>query len=130
MINNNLSDLEKKVIADEEINQSGLARIRKIDNLLKQGKSFEEVKKYSDDFGSKLYIESDLAKEKFGKLINDLPFEQVSDILIIDSGYYIIKKYTQANGLIYIAYIFIKAKTLDDYINNQLNNLKFINLAD
>ncbi|MDO9399141.1 MAG: hypothetical protein Q7T79_00420, partial [bacterium] len=113
--NNLMVDLEKRIVIDKEKNQSSLARIAKINDLIKQGKTFEEVKKYSDEFESGVYMENDLAQEKFGKLIIYLSVGQISGILVGDSGYYLIKKNTQNDSSINISYVFIKAITLNDY---------------
>jgi len=127
---NLMTDLEKRIVIDKEKNQISLARIAKINDLIKQGKTFEEVKKYSDEFESGVYMENDLAQEKFGRLINYLSEGKTSDILVGDNGYYLIKKNNQNNSLINISYIFIKAITLDDYVNNKLSNLNVLSLVD
>lgn len=123
-------ELEKKVIIDKEINQNNLARITKINSLVKEGKSFFEVKKYGDEFELEINMEDNLAQEKFGRLIKFLSIGQVSDILVGDRGYYLVKKNAQSDNLINITYIFIKAETLDNYINNEFANLKAISLID
>lgn len=123
-------ELEKKVIIDKEINQSNLARITKINSLVKEGKSFSEVKKYGDEFELEINMEDNLAQEKFGRLIKFLSIGQNSDILVGDKGYYLVKKNAQSDNLINITYIFIKAETLDNYINNEFANLKAISLID
>ena len=127
---NLMTDLEKRIVIDKEKNQSSLARIAKIKDLIKQGKTFEEVKKYSDEFESGVYMKNDLAQEKFGRLIIYLSEGQISDILVSGNGYYLIKKNNQNNNLINISYIFIKATTLDDYVNNELSNLNVLSLVD
>jgi len=126
----NKYNLAKQVILDDEINQVSLARVQKIEDLLKASKDFSEVKKFGDGFGERVYLKRNLAESKFSQAINSLPIGQISSKIVTASGFYIIEKYSESGDVIAVKYIFVKAKTLDDYLTEKQNNLKVFSLVD
>jgi len=119
-----------KFIQDKKNNQTALLRINKIDELLKSGASLENLSKYADEFHGGVNLNLVEAKAKFGQTALELKSGQVSEIIYGDDGYYLIEKIGESNGQIVLNYLFIKAKTLADYLSAVVPQTKVFILAN
>ncbi|MFH0956158.1 MAG: hypothetical protein V1801_03045 [Candidatus Falkowbacteria bacterium] len=117
-------------VADKEFNQVGLSRIKKISELLKNVDSIERLSKYADEYSDVIYYNSEDAIKKFGQTVINLSYGQISNVVLRDSGYYIIQAVDNKNGQLGIKYLFVGAKTLDQYISEKLTKIKIFILAN
>lgn len=123
-------DLASMYVADSDYNQVGLSRINKINELLKGGSAIEQLGKYADEYNDGAYYDAEGAIEKFGREVSSLAVGQVSNMIYRPDGYYIIKRIDDINGQIGVKYLFIKAQTLDQYVNKKLGEIKVFILAN
>lgn len=115
---------------DKKINEYSLMRIEKIYNLFNKGKNFDELKNLSDGSANISYINNDQIIAKFGQSLDNLKIGEISNVIIRQEGYYLVQKYSEDNGAIDIKYIFVKAKSIDDYINEKLKEIKVLSFID
>ena len=115
---------------DEDFNQIGLSRIKRIGELLKNVDDIEQLSKYADESSDVIYYNSEDAAEKFGPTVFNLNVNQISDIVFSGSGYYIVQIVDDKNGQLGIKYLFVRAKTLDQYFSEKLSNIKIFILAN
>ncbi len=117
-------EISKQIFFDRDINAVGINRINKIKELMEKDGNFVKIAvKYGDRQGKVDYKNGQEAAKRFGESIKYLRIGEVSDILIGNDGYYIVKRYTK-KGVFAISYVFVKAKTLDEYINEELGKVK------
>ena len=117
-------------VADEDFNQTGLFRIKKISELLKDVDSIEQLSKYADEYSDVIYYNSENAAKKFGQAIFDLDIKQISDIIIRNNGYYIVQIIDNKEGQLGIKYLFVEAETLGQYVNEESSEIKIFILTD
>lgn len=129
-VNSSEEALAMAFVADENYNQIGLSRIKKISQLLKNVNDLEQFKKYADEYSDAVYYNSDEATKKFGQAVFNLSLNQISDIIFANNGYYIIQIVDNNNGQLDIKYLFVGAKTLDQYVNERLAKIKIFILAN
>ncbi len=119
-------EIVNQLFFDRDINAVGINRINKIKELMKKDGNFVKIAvKYGDRQGKVDYKNSQEAAKRFGESIKYLQIGETSDILIGSDGYYIIKRYAK-KGVFAISYVFVKAKTLDEYINEELGKVKIL----
>ncbi|MFA6306278.1 MAG: hypothetical protein WCV70_00060 [Patescibacteria group bacterium] len=116
--------------ADEDFNQVGLSRIKKISELLKNVDNLEQLNKYADEYSEVIYYDGESAAEKFGPAVFNLNSGQISDIIFSGDGYYIAQFIDNENGRLGIKYLFVGAKTLDQYVGEKLAKIKIFILAN
>ncbi len=121
--------LEAKFAADEDFNKIELSRIKKISELLKNEDDIKQMDKYADEYGKTVYS-AENAEKKFGKKIFDLKLNQTSDMIIAGGGYYIARIFYDQGGELGVKYVFVKAKTLDQYASEQSAKIKIFILAN
>ncbi len=122
--------LADKVILDRQINQTAIYRAEKIYSLLSPDNDFEKVKIYADEYSASSNFNYEAALENFGQDINNLSVGQLSYIIPASQGYYIIRINNESDNNLNLTYLFVKAETLDDYINQQLAKIKVFSLVD
>lgn len=115
---------------DADFNQAGLLRIKKIQELLKNDGNLEELSKYADEFSDIVYYNSESAMRKFGPAIFDLNDNQKSDIIFRDSGYYIAQVVSRTNKQLGIKHLFVGAKTLEQYLKEEIAKIKVFVLVN
>lgn len=98
-------------------NYAVLAKAGKVKQMMESGANFYQIaKSHGDDFGVGKYYTYNEAAVKFGQNIVNLGIGQINIIKHADSGYYIIQCYGRREKLIGLKYIFIKDRSMDDYI--------------
>lgn len=116
---------------DEDFNQAGLLRIKKIKELLKNYDDLGELSKYADEFSDVVYYDSESARRKFGPAVFNLNDNQKSDIIFRDNGYYIAQVVGYENGQLAIRYLFVGAnKTLEQYLREEIAGIKVFVLVN
>ncbi|MFH1255130.1 MAG: hypothetical protein V1667_01520 [bacterium] len=115
--------------ADEDFNQEGMSRIKKISELLKNEDDIKQMDKYADECGEAVYS-AENAEKKFGKKIFDLKLSQTSDMIIAGDGYYIARIFYDQGGELGVKYVFVKAKTAVQYASEEVAKMKIFILAN
>ncbi|MDD5072033.1 MAG: hypothetical protein PHQ42_04870 [Patescibacteria group bacterium] len=119
-------EINARLAADKKLNEISYSRINKIKELVEApqtGESFEEIgEKYGDGQG---YIGQDNEFLRLAEKVRRLESGQISEIIITDRGYYIVKKENER-----LKYIFVKSITLDEYLEKMLSELRVWVLAD
>ena len=133
-INPSEDDLRKKIetamLYDLDVNNVGIKRIGKIKELIDDGENFVQVSnKYGDKVDKVDFSNEEEAVEAFGSKLSGLRIEEVSDIVVHDDGYYIFKRYKK-NDLFSLSYVYIKSLSLDEYLNEEAQQLKIWSLVD
>jgi len=129
-VNSSREVLALAFVADEDFNQVGLSRIKKISELLKNVDDLEQLSKYADEYSEVVYYDNEEATEKFGQTVFNLNADQISDIIFSGNGYYIAQIVDNKNGQFGIKYLFVGAKTLDQYVGERLAKIKIFILAN
>ncbi|MDD5032290.1 MAG: hypothetical protein PHR36_04610 [Patescibacteria group bacterium] len=121
-----VKEINLQLALDKEENEVSYSRINKIKELVSAPQveeSFEKIGgKYGDEQG---YVSEDSEFLQLTEEVKRLEIGQVSDIIITDRGYYLVKKEDTR-----LKYIFIKSITLDEYLDKMLEELKVLVLAD
>lgn len=125
------SMIADKAIYDEDINQVSLNRIRKIkQNIFSNRDDFNQIgSKYGDKTGELTINRISPEYDYYSKVQNLNPGE-VSDIIYTREGYYIFRCYNKTADQNLYGYVFVQAKTLDDYIQQEAKDLKIISLVN
>lgn len=125
-----VEDLAKAFAFDQNFNQVGLSRIRKISEFLKNSGDMKQFGKYADEYGDTAYYSAEAAAEKFGHDAFNLKPGQISGIIGGGGGYYIAQLTDIKGEELGIKYLFVKAKTLSEHINAQAAKIKLFILAN
>ncbi|MEA3463972.1 MAG: peptidylprolyl isomerase [Patescibacteria group bacterium] len=120
-----------KIAFDQEINQPALFKIKKIQSAINKKENFNQVAKtYGDESDIGVYYSINDAAAKFGSSAVDLAVGQLSDVITTSKGYYLVECYGRRDDLLGLKYIFVKCKTLDQYLNEEIIKIKVWNLVD
>jgi len=126
-----IDELKDNFIYDKSANQVAINRISKIREMIKTKDDFVRVAvKYGDDQGKLDYNSSDEAVSKFGEKVKDLEIGAISDVLVGEDGYYIVRRYEKDGSDFSISYVFVKAKTLDEYLSETISSSKVWSFVD
>lgn len=123
-------NLETKLAAAGDLDKVALSRIRKIKELLAGGEAMEQLGRYADEYNDGSYFDNQAAAEKFGQEVLNLAVGQASEIIFRPGGYYLIKRIEDKNGQLGFKYFLVGARTLGQYISDQLKNSKIFILAN
>ncbi|MFH1427498.1 MAG: hypothetical protein ABIG60_03140 [Patescibacteria group bacterium] len=114
-------ELNKIILKDKEINKVAFLRVEDIKEKIKINDFVEVGEKYGDESG--YYYEAVESKLIYDET-RDLANGQLKEILS-DDGYYLVKNEKQN-----ILFIFIRGINLDDYLNEEVKNVKAWFLVD
>lgn len=123
-------DLALKYALDKDFNQAGLSRINKISALMGGRGEIKLFGKYADEYNDGAYYDAEQAAERFGPAVSELPIGQISDVIVRADGYYIVERIADKNGRIGLRYLFIRARTLEQYVAERIEKIKVFILAD
>jgi len=122
---------DNKVIANEIVNSASLNRIRKIKALIDDGGDFSQIAgKYGDRRESFSLGVNEFAKYQYGDKISGLSVGEISDIIFADDGYYLFKCYERNNDSVDLSFIFVQAKNLEKYIEEEAKNIYYVSFID
>jgi hypothetical protein len=124
-----INEVAKLVVYSQEVNKVPLERMKKIDELIKQGESFDEIVKYSDDSGQVSLTSANKDDYSFSNDVMNMTPNQVSDIIYTAEGYYIFKSLARSDEQEDLRYVYIRAKDFQGYIDEIENNYKYISLV-
>jgi hypothetical protein len=114
--------LEKNLIYDNEINQIGISRIRKIKQLVDEGESFSKIaNKYGDQQGSvTLNVNSDNLFLDFKTDLLKLEVNEISRVEYAIDGYYIFFCTGKNEDSIDLNYVFIRGVEYGSYLREAM----------
>ncbi len=116
-------------------NYAVLVKVSKIQQMMESKANFYQIaKSQGDEFGVGKYYTYNEATVKFGQNIGNLKAGQISIISAkgglafgqehANSGYYLVQCYGRKENLIGLKYIFIKSRSLDDYVREMAAGLR------
>jgi len=119
------------VLSDREINYPALSKIAAIKQAAEAGRDFYTVaEEMGDGLGFGEYYSYDEAISIFGDSAASLSAGQTSDAFVVDNKYYIVHCFARRENSIGLRHVFVKAKTLDDYIQEAISGLKVWSFVD
>ncbi len=125
------STLLPYVIRDQAINQVGIKRIGKIFDLINTGNDFAAVaNRYGDEQGQLNITAGNKDQYDFYGQISGLQKNDFSQIVYNDDGYYIFRCYDRRGDNLYLSYVMVKARNLDNYLNDAILNYRMWSLVD
>jgi hypothetical protein len=122
--------LQEKVVRDKEINAVGLNRIKKIKQLIdKEGQFIKIAAKYGDQVGQVTVGDGNVDRFAYGPAVKDMQPGEVSDIIFTPAGYYIFRCYDRDMNGAALSYVFVRAKTLAEYLPEAITGYRIISLV-
>ncbi len=122
--------LQEKVVRDKEINAVGLNRIKKIKQLIdKEGQFIKIAAKYGDQVGQVTVGDGNADQFTYGSAVKDMQTGEVSDIIFTPEGYYIFRCYDRDINGAALSYVFVRAKTLAEYLPEAITGYRIISLV-
>jgi len=129
-----LNDVEKVndyIVSDKEINTVAIMRINKIKKMINQGGDFTEVVNKYGEVVDRIDFELDSVEDfKYGEKIAALEPGEVSDIVSIKDGFYIFKCFEKTETKKALSYVYVGAKTFNEYLDYEINNTSYISFVD
>lgn len=123
--------LSRVVVSDQAINLTASSRIKKIEDLIEEEGNFVEVANtFGDEFGQITLTRQNMRKLPQGEELWLLKKGEVSDVVAASDGYYLYSCFGSSENKRELSYVFIGAKTLDDYIDDYVRNCEVWSLAD
>ena len=120
----------KRIMVDGDVNQVGIKRIKKIKEMFDKGSDFIKTSnKYGDTQGLVTIDNQNESQIAYSTKVKDLNVDDISSIIYMPEGYYIFRCYGKSDDSIDLSYVFVKAKSLDDYINETVKGYKIWSLA-
>lgn len=125
-----LSKLATAIVRDKNLNARAWSKISEADARLKAGEEPGQFKA-PDGYQASglLYYSSSEIVKKFGAGVTGLKAGEISEVIINPEGYYLVKVQEITDDLYGIDYVFVKARTLDEYLSEEFKKVKIINFA-
>lgn len=115
----------------EVINSTSLNRVRKIKMLINKDGDFDQIAgRYGDKRESINLSNDDFAKYEYGDKIKNLNVGEVSNIIIVQDGYYLFKCFKKDGANTSLSYIFVQAKNFDQYVEETAKNIYYVSFID
>ena len=122
--------ISSKIIYDSKINQVAMNRINKIKQMLDNNESFvQTANKYGDGQGQVNIYKDNEELYTYSQEVKDLAINEISDIIYTSEGYYIFRCYDRTDKFTALSYVFIRSKTLDEYIKEATISFKMWSLV-
>jgi hypothetical protein len=122
--------LHDKVIRDKGINQVGLNRIKKIKQLIdREGQFIKIAAKYGDKVGQITVGNDNINQFNYGAAVKNMQPGEISDIIFAPEGYYIFRCYDRDINGAALSYVFVRAKTLTEYLSEAIAGYRIISLV-
>lgn len=123
--------LEKMMIDDDDVNQVGINRINKLKSLIDEEGDFIKLsEKYGDVLSQINLSESNKSQYSYGDQVIDMQTGEISEVIKTKEGYYIFKCFSREINEVKLSYVFIKAKSLNEFINEKIEGFKIWSLVD
>ncbi len=125
------NELAQKIIYDDSVNAVGINRIKKIKELIdKNGDFVRTANTYGDEQGQVDINAANRNSLSYAADVAGLNEGDVSKIIFAPEGYYIFKCYAKTATDSALSYVFVRAKTLDKYIDETVATMKIWSLID
>jgi hypothetical protein len=123
-------ELKGMIVFDAEVNQVGINRIRKVKNIIdSEGEFFRNAQKYGDQVGQfKIENVKSLVKD-LNVDINKIENKKTSRIVYGPDGYYVFYIDRELDPEA-VSYVFITAKTLEEYLVEELDGYRIWSLVE
>ncbi|MCD4762079.1 hypothetical protein K8R32_03925 [bacterium] len=122
--------VSERVIYDSDINSVSIYRIKKIKQMIdKEGDFVRTAARYGDKLGKISITKDNEADLHYAPEVKNLPVDEVSDIIITPEGYYIFRCYGKNEDSVDLSFVFNKAKTLDEYLEELIKEYQFLSLV-
>jgi len=126
-----VADLENISVWDYEINRVPVSRIRNIKKKIDVGGDFIEVaKKYGEDLKKTDISAADMNLLEYGDKLKVLNLGDRTDIITLKDGYYIFMCSEKYNDKISVSYVYVKAKTAQEYINQAVEETSYLSFVE
>ncbi len=123
--------LNERIVFDQNINQVGIKRIKKIKELIDQSGDFVKVaNKYGDDQDQITLGPNDEEEYAYYGKVSSLSVGDVSQIITTSDGYYLFRCFDKKSDNLYLSFVYVRAKTLSEYIDESIVNYKLWSLVD
>jgi len=114
-------ELRRVVVSDQSINLVANSRIKKIKEMVKEQNDFVMIANtYGDEQGQLTLSASTTDQVVGGEQLLDLEKGQVSDVIVGQEGYYMYRCFGRQDESLDLGYVFVEAKTLEDYIEEYI----------
>jgi hypothetical protein len=123
-------EVSRIVVSDQSINLVASSRIKKIKEMVLEEGGFMEIgNTYADKAGRITLAFEDLAEFDYGQELRELEAGETSGLIVSPNGYYIYRLMEKSDKALVLDYIFVEAKTLDDYLDSCVRTARIWNLA-
>jgi len=124
-------EIVKRLALDTSINQVGINRIKKIKEMIDEGDDFVRTSNKYGDLQDLITIsEQNENQIAYSQKVKDLEVNEISDIIYMPEGYYIFRCYDKSSGRSDLSYVFVKAKSLGEYIAETVRGYSLWSLAE
>ncbi len=128
---NNLEEIKYYFARDKDFNKIAYKRILKIKNMIKKDSDFVKIgNKYGDKQGKMDFSSLNDFVDYFGEGVKFLKIGEISDIISLSDGYYIVKRYQKRESAFPISYIFVQNTDFNDFLNQRILNLDIVSFVD
>lgn len=126
-----LSTLNKLIVNDNEVNNVGLSRIRKIKQLVDNGEDFDKIiGKYGEKRESITLSGNGITEYEHYERIKDLSAGQISNIVFTDDSYLIFRCNEKSDNKISLSYVLVYAKSFDKYVDEITKSVYFVSFVE
>ncbi len=123
--------INERIVYDLELNQVAINRINKVKQMIDENGDFVRVaNKYSDEKGQININKENENYYSFSQEVKNLEVNEISDIVVTPEGYYIFRCYDKKDDFVALSYVFIKARGLEEYLEEAITNLKIWSLVN
>jgi hypothetical protein len=122
--------LKQFVVFDNEINQVGINRIRKIKLMIdKEGEFYDIASKFGDQIGQFKIENIEGVIKNLNVKFDDIENKKTSRIIFGTDGYYLFYINREMDPKS-VSYVFVAAKNFDDFLLEELDGYKFWSLVE
>ncbi|RLC36999.1 hypothetical protein DRH27_04345 [Candidatus Falkowbacteria bacterium] len=125
------TEIAERIAFDIAINQVGINRIKKIKEMIDEGNDFVKISnKYGDSQDLITISKQNENQIAYSQKVKDLEINEVSDIIYMPEGYYIFRCYEKSASRLGLSYVFVKARSLEEYIAETVRGYSLWSLAE
>lgn len=125
-----MDNLKLLLIQDEDVNIVGLTRIRKIEEKLKTGEELNRIISLADEQGPLNINEGNKGEESYYRELLLLEPGEISPVIFAPDGYYLFKCFSKSRTETALSYVFVKAKSLEEYLRAEIADFKIFSLIE
>lgn len=120
-----IEEIDKKMLADIQINQVAISRIKKIKEMINKRGDFAGIaSKFGDKTGSIIVNENNKHKFAYLNFISDLEEGEISNLVVDNGGYYIFRVFEKSKDYLELNFVFVDGITLEEYVDEKVDGYK------